>query len=249
MEIFYQRPEDAKYVLSSMRQCITIYGYTSIYDLLEYSGVSSPDILYADHCWVNLSNADVKKTTSGCILELPNLAEVLYSDKFIENLNKELSKAKSTVFHEISYEDIMKATPNNKKWNSEKHSQKPFIMSMDDHDIIPSVTSEEAFPPCRIKNYSEESSCRHPRRSGKHPHNSTVDHPQHYQSETGLEVIDVIDAFTDGLDGVEAFDTGNIIKYVCRWKKKNGIEDLEKAKWYLENLIKNVKEKENEDAK
>ena len=76
-----------------------------------------------------------------------------------------------------------------------------------------------------------------------------VNHPNHYQSETGLEVIDVIDAFTDGLDGVEAFDTGNIIKYICRWKKKNGIEDLEKAKWYLENLIKEVKEKENEDVK
>lgn len=97
--------------------------------------------------------------------------------------------------------------------------------------------------------YSEPYSPRHPKRSGKHPHNSTVDHPNHYQSESGLEVIDVIDAFTDGLDGVEAFDTGNIIKYICRWKKKNGIEDLEKAKWYLENLIKEVKEKENEDAK
>jgi hypothetical protein len=250
MRIFYQHPEDAEYVLSSIRQCITVYGYASIYDLLEYSGVSTPNILYDDYCWFNLSNADVKKTTSGCILELPDLADILYSDKFIENLSKELTKAKSPVFHEISYEDIMKATPNNKKWNSEKHSQKPFIMSIDDHDIIPSVMSEEVFRPRRIRNYSEESSSpRRPKRGGKHPCSSTVNHPNHYQSETGLEVIDVIDAFTDGLDGVEAFDTGNIIKYICRWKKKNGIEDLEKAKWYLENLIKEVKEKENEDAK
>ncbi len=30
---------------------------------------------------------------------------------------------------------------------------------------------------------------------------------------------------------------GNVIKYVCRWKKKNGIEDLKKAKHYLELLI------------
>lgn len=99
--------------------------------------------------------------------------------------------------------------------------------------------------------YSEQykHNTRRPKRGGKHPCSSTVNHPNHYQSETGLEVIDVIDAFTDGLDGVEAFDTGNIIKYICRWKKKNGIEDLEKAKWYLENLIKEVKEKENEDAK
>ncbi len=30
---------------------------------------------------------------------------------------------------------------------------------------------------------------------------------------------------------------GNVIKYVCRWKEKNGIEDLQKAKVYLDFLI------------
>ena len=55
-----------------------------------------------------------------------------------------------------------------------------------------------------------------------------VSHPKHYQSETGLEVIDVIESFTSHLKGIEATDTGNIIKYVCRWSKKNGIQDLEK---------------------
>lgn len=40
-----------------------------------------------------------------------------------------------------------------------------------------------------------------------------VSHPAHYQSETGLEVIDVIEAFTFDLKGIEATDTGNIIKY------------------------------------
>ena len=43
-----------------------------------------------------------------------------------------------------------------------------------------------------------------------------VSHPPHYQSETGLEVIDVIEAFTFDLKGIEATDTGNIIKYICR---------------------------------
>ena len=71
-----------------------------------------------------------------------------------------------------------------------------------------------------------------------------VNHPNHYQTKSGIEAIDVIDAFTNGLDGLEAFDTGNIIKYICRWKKKNGLEDLKKAKWYLENLINHL-EKEN----
>ena len=37
------------------------------------------------------------------------------------------------------------------------------------------------------------------------------------------------------------FLEGNIIKYVTRYKNKNGIEDLEKAKWYLEKLIECTK--------
>lgn len=62
-------------------------------------------------------------------------------------------------------------------------------------------------------------------------------HPEHYQGEFGMEVIDVIENFTAGLTGIEATDTGNIIKYACRWKKKNGVEDLEKIKWYCDHLI------------
>ena len=66
---------------------------------------------------------------------------------------------------------------------------------------------------------------------------SNVDHPNHYQSESGLEVIDVIKAFTSELSGEEAFCIGNAIKYVCRYSKKNGTEDLEKAKWYINRAI------------
>lgn len=71
-----------------------------------------------------------------------------------------------------------------------------------------------------------------------------VSHPGHYQSAAGLEVIDVIEAFTADLKGVQATDTGNVIKYICRWPHKNGIQDLKKAMWYLQHLINNV-EKEN----
>ena len=72
-----------------------------------------------------------------------------------------------------------------------------------------------------------------------------VSHPSHYQSESGLEVIDVIEAFTSDLNGIEATDTGNILKYMCRWKHKNGLQDLEKAQWYLTHLIEKIKEKES----
>lgn len=64
-----------------------------------------------------------------------------------------------------------------------------------------------------------------------------VNHPKHYQAPNGMEVIDVIDAFTSDLSGIDAVDTGNIIKYILRWHNKNGVEDLKKARWYLDHLI------------
>ena len=71
-----------------------------------------------------------------------------------------------------------------------------------------------------------------------------VNHPKHYMTKAGIETIDVIKAFTEDLDGMEAYCTGNILKYVCRWKHKNGIQDLEKASWYINYLI-NLLKKEN----
>lgn len=72
-----------------------------------------------------------------------------------------------------------------------------------------------------------------------------VNHPKHYQAKNGMEAIDVIEAFTDGLNGIEATDTGNIIKYALRWKEKNGAEDLKKIVWYANHLINHL---EKQDA-
>lgn len=80
------------------------------------------------------------------------------------------------------------------------------------------------------------------------PGTDMVNHPKHYKSETGMEVIDVIEAFTFDLKGIEATDTGNIIKYICRWNSKNGLEDLKKARWYLNHLIDHVEKLEKENA-
>lgn len=74
-----------------------------------------------------------------------------------------------------------------------------------------------------------------------------VNHPAHYQTEVGLEAIDVMAAFTADLMGIEAVDTSNVIKYICRWKHKNGLQDLEKAKWYLEHLISHIKKEKETD--
>ena len=73
-----------------------------------------------------------------------------------------------------------------------------------------------------------------------------VSHPSHYQSKSGLEVINVIEAFTEGLEGIEAVDTANAIKYICRWKDKNGVQDLEKAMWYIQHLIDHLTKEDEE---
>lgn len=69
----------------------------------------------------------------------------------------------------------------------------------------------------------------------------SVRHPSHYIGRYGLETMDVIKNFTDNMDGVEGYYVGNILKYICRWKKKNGYEDLCKAEEYLNKLKDYVK--------
>lgn len=66
-----------------------------------------------------------------------------------------------------------------------------------------------------------------------------VNHPKHY-TLGGIECIDAIEAATNDLTGAEAFLTGQVMKYLWRWKWKNGLEDLQKAKWYLDRLIGKV---------
>lgn len=61
--------------------------------------------------------------------------------------------------------------------------------------------------------------------------------PNHYASDKGFEVFDVQEAFIHELKGMSASYWCNIVKYILRFQKKNGVEDLKKAKYYLERLI------------
>jgi hypothetical protein len=59
----------------------------------------------------------------------------------------------------------------------------------------------------------------------------------HYK-EFVIEPIEYIEANNIG------FHEGNVIKYVSRWKQKNGLDDLRKAKWYIERLIEQATQTE-----
>lgn len=68
-----------------------------------------------------------------------------------------------------------------------------------------------------------------------------VNHPNHY-----LGNVEVIDYIEDKLtsEQFEGYLVGNVIKYLSRYQKKNGLEDLQKGRWYLNKLIET---KENND--
>ena len=61
-----------------------------------------------------------------------------------------------------------------------------------------------------------------------------VNHPPHY-NKAGIETIEAIKAMTD--NGFEYYLQVNIMKYLWRYRYKNGAEDLKKAQWYLNELI------------
>ena len=57
-----------------------------------------------------------------------------------------------------------------------------------------------------------------------------VNSPKHY-TQGEMEVITAIEGL--GLD----YHQGNVLKYVSRYRYKNGVEDLKKARWYIDRLI------------
>ena len=65
--------------------------------------------------------------------------------------------------------------------------------------------------------------------------NDNVNSPNHYKLD-GLEV-EAIDVIKATVKDFNSFCHGNIIKYVLRANKKNGVEDFKKAKKYIEMMI------------
>lgn len=90
--------------------------------------------------------------------------------------------------------------------------------------------------------------------------NDVINNPSHYRGKNGMEAIHVIESFIGDLAGKAGWAWGNSMKYLLRFQKKNGTEDIKKAfrnlVWVLEELTSKkdtldflsslVKELENE---
>lgn len=75
-----------------------------------------------------------------------------------------------------------------------------------------------------------------------------VNHPHHYEGSTSLECIECM-TLLFGESAVISFCLCNAFKYMWRYKNKNGVEDLKKAKWYLDYAYNYPITKSAEQAK
>ena len=69
-----------------------------------------------------------------------------------------------------------------------------------------------------------------------------VNHPPHY-NKYGVECIEALRSACG--EGFEYYLQGNVMKYLWRYRYKNGIEDLKKANWYLELMIAEKQDNES----
>lgn len=72
-----------------------------------------------------------------------------------------------------------------------------------------------------------------------------VNHPPHYNNGPA-----VCDKCGDCIECIEVtrhmpFSLGNAVKYLWRWQDKGGLEDLKKARWYLDDCIKDIEKRGN----
>lgn len=63
-----------------------------------------------------------------------------------------------------------------------------------------------------------------------------VNHPAHYEASTSIECIEAMELMFDFYD-VQQFCLCNAFKYIWRHKYKNGLEDLDKAQWYINHAV------------
>jgi hypothetical protein len=67
-----------------------------------------------------------------------------------------------------------------------------------------------------------------------------VYNPSHY-NQGKVEVIDIIEDAVKGAEPFEAVCLANVLKYMLRYRYKNGVQDIEKSLWYTNKLLSEVK--------
>ncbi|MHB7918954.1 DUF3310 domain-containing protein [Staphylococcus hominis] len=124
--------------------------------------------------------------------------------------NKKFSAFQTAIVNQVYAEEILLKTV----WKAEVENQAGYKFTLTDNDDFMKV--DEPFT--RKVDMKEEQ--------------DVVNKPKHY-TYGDIEVIDYIEQVTKNYKPELAFAIGNAIKYISRANHKNGKEDLDKARWYL----------------
>ena len=99
---------------------------------------------------------------------------------------------------------------------------------------------------CSFSNIDEVKVCASWEPNNKQTPADIVNHPPHYESGK-FECIDVMRE-TQGDEAVQNFCICNAQKYIYRHRNKNGVEDIRKAKWYIDKYLE-IEEEKNESKR
>lgn len=130
--------------------------------------------------------------------------------------NKKFSAFQTAIVNRVYAEEFMLKTI----WKAEVENQGGFKFTLTDNDDFVKVNE----PFTRKVDMQEE--------------RDVVNKPNHY-TYGDIEVIDYIEQVTKNYKPELAFAIGNVIKYISRANHKNGKEDLDKARWYLNRAFEN----------
>nr|DAG46129.1 MAG TPA: nucelotide kinase [Caudoviricetes sp.] len=98
--------------------------------------------------------------------------------------------------------------------------------------IVEKITESFSTIPLEMENDDSDTADR-----AEKPAADAIHHPDHYTWK-GVECKDIIEAMTEVLTGIEAYYTGNIVKYLYRYPKKGTlVQDLRKAAQYVDFLL------------
>lgn len=126
----------------------------------------------------------------------------------------------------LRFPETGKSWKNDSSWTMEQlldenHSADGFDLS---HDILWQREQDEPF-------LTPESTL-----NDQYAEKDNVNHPSHY-TKGKVECLDALESATIGKSGIEAVCVANVIKYLWRYEEKNGLEDVKKAKFYLNRLL------------
>ena len=157
--------------------------------------------------------------------------------------------------HMIKFETLEKAEEENMSTVSKSYEDPVEIVKERKEEIVeeeknemyisPNYKGKNPKTPEQLKAEREERRAKMAKRARHYVSDDPAVNPSHYKTKGGLEAIDLIEAFTEDLPGYEAYLVGSAMKYLCRYKKKNGLVDIKKSAWYVNELIKEL-EKEQE---